>query len=125
MPIKAKRIQKKKTAAKPKKKTSKPRLSLDAVAADVRKLNLKIKGLEKPSPVQGPKGDSGPAGPPGVAGPIGLRGPKGDKGDPGPQGLPGEKGQPADLARIEALERRVAELEAKLSVQRAPTTGPV
>jgi hypothetical protein len=119
MPTKAKPI-KKKSAAKPKKSASKPRLTLDAVAADVRKLSLQIKGFEKSAPISGPKGDPGPAGPPGAPGPMGSRGPKGD---PGPQGPPGEKGAPADMVRIEALERRVAELEAKLSAQSAPTAA--
>jgi len=117
MPTKAKPI-KKKTAAKPKRKASKPRLSLDAVAANIRKLSLQVKGLEKRAPGSGPKGDQGPAGLPGAPGPIGARGPKGD---PGPQGPSGEKGMPADMGRVEALERRVAELEAKLSAQRVPT----
>jgi hypothetical protein len=119
MPTKAKAI-KKKPAAKPKKSASKPRLTLDAVAAEVRKLSSQIKGLGKPATVSGPKGDPGPAGPPGAPGPMGARGPKGDT---GPQGPPGEKGAPADMARIEALERRVADLEAKLSVQKAPTAA--
>lgn len=121
MPTKSKPIQKKKPAAKPRKQTPKPKLSLDAVAADVRKLSLRIKELEKLAPVPGPKGDVGPAGPPGGPGPTGPRGPKGEKGDPGLQGLVGEKGAPADMARIEALEHRVAGLEAKLSEHKAST----
>jgi hypothetical protein len=113
MPTKAKPI-KKKSAAKPKKTSPKPKLTLDAVAADVRKLSAKIGSLAKAAPVPGPKGDPGPAGPAGAPGPMGAQGPKGN---PGPQGLA------ADMSRIEALERRIAELEAKLSVQSASTAA--
>jgi hypothetical protein len=125
MPTKVKPT-KKKPAAKSKKKASKPRLTLSAVAAGVHKLSLQMKRFEKLAPVSGPKGDPGPAGLPGVPGPAGASGPmgaQGPKGDPGPQGPPGEKGAPADMKRIEALERRVAALEAKLSVQSGPTAA--
>jgi len=151
MPTKAKPI-KKKPAAKPKKTASKQRLTLDALASEVRKVSSQIKEFKKLASVPGPKGGPGPAGRPGAVGPtgaqgaMGAQGPKGDpgpaglpgavgptgaqgamgaqgpKGDPGPQGPPGEKGKPADMVRLEALERRVAELEAKLSAQFTSTS---
>ena len=108
MPTKTKAI-KKRPAAKPGKTASKPTLTLVALASEVRKLSLQIKELKKLTAVPEPKGNPGPAGPPGAQGPMGKQG------KPGLQGPAGEKGQPADMARIEALERRVAELEAKLS----------
>jgi hypothetical protein len=108
MPTKTKPIRKR-PAAKPKKTASKPTLTLVALASEVRKLSLQIKELKKLTAVPEPKGNPGPAGPPGAQGPMGKQG------KPGLQGPAGEKGQPADMARIEALERRVAELEAKLS----------
>jgi len=117
MPTKAKPIRKK-AAARPKKKVTKPRLTLDAVAADVRKLSAQIRAFGKPAPVAGPKGDPGPAGPQGAAGPQGIPGPAGVAGPTGargPKGDPGPQGAPSDVARIEALERRVADLEAKLA----------
>jgi len=122
MPTKAKAI-KKKPAAKPEKTASKPRITLDALASEVRKLSLQIREFKNLAPVPGPKGKPGPAGPPGVPGPTGAQGPMGTQGDPGPQGPRGEKGEPADMGRIEALERRVAELETKLSAQSALTSA--
>ncbi len=119
MPTKAKaKSIKKKPAAKPKKLPSKPRPPLDALTSEVRKLSSQIKEFKKQAPIPGPKGEPGPVGPPGVPGPPGAQGPMGSPGEPGPRG---EKGDPADMTRIEALERRVAELEAKLSVQSATT----
>ncbi len=118
MPTKAKPIKKKPAANK--KKVATPRVTLDVLAADVRKLSSQMKAFQKLAPVPGPKGDPGPAGPPGLPGPIGAQGPKGN---PGPQGPQGEKGAPADIGRIEALERRIAELETKLSVQSAASAA--
>jgi Collagen triple helix repeat (20 copies) len=98
-------------------------------------------GPQGPVGLKGDKGDSGPQGPPGPEGKKGEPGPqgpaglKGDKGDPGPQGPPGpegKKGEPgpqgpvglkgdkgdlADMARLEELGRRVAELENRLAPQ--------
>jgi hypothetical protein len=125
MPTKAKPI-KKKPAAKPKKTALKPRPTLDALAGEIRKIRLQIKEFKNPASVPGPKGNRGPAGPPGAAGPTGAQGVmgmQGPKGDPGPQGSPGEKGKAADMTRIEALERRVAELEQKLSAQSTSTAA--
>ncbi len=121
MPAKAKPTTKKKPAAKPRKPLVKPKANLDLFAADLKKLKLQISALEKRAPIPGPKGAPGPQGIPGEKGPGGPRGPKGDKGEAGLQGLAGEKGEPADMARIEALERKVAELEALLAAPKAAT----
>ncbi len=118
MPIKQKTAKTKKLAI-PRKPAAKPKLTLDALAADVRKLKLAVKQAQDRPGVPGPAGEigpAGPAGPVGAAGPTGPRGPKGEKGEAGLQGSPGA---PADMARLEALERRVAELEAKLAEKTA------
>jgi hypothetical protein len=118
MPTKAKPSKKKASAAKPRKETKKAKVSLESIAGDIRKLSGRTKALEARAPIPGPKGDLGPPGPQGDAGPQGPRGPKGEKGDPGPQGLAGpmgEKGDAADAACLDALERRIAELEKRLS----------
>ena len=172
MRTKSKPVHRKKAVATSRKATPKPKLTVDAVAANLRRLGLRLKQLELRAPVPGPKGDVGPvgpvgepgppgprgavgpAGPVGEPGPVGLKGdvgavgpagepgPPGPKGDVGPAGASGERGPaglrgakgdpgpqgpagaPADMKRIEALERRVAELEVQLSAlreQQAPT----
>ena len=74
-------------------------------------------GPQGPPGPQGEKGEPGPQGLPGPSGEKGAPGlqgppgPRGEKGDPGPQG---EKGEPADSARLDELERRIAELEKQL-----------
>jgi Collagen triple helix repeat (20 copies) len=117
-------------------------VSLDALAGQLNELGGRVAALEERAPVPGPEGkpgpqgslgpegrtgEPGPQGPPGPEGksgepgPQGPAGPKGDRGEPGPQGPAGpkgDKGDPVDTARLEALERRVAELENRLAVQR-------
>ncbi len=103
MPTKAKPAKKKPPAAKAKAKAPKslPKVSTTVLAADLRKLEGRIKTLEKRASVAGPKGDPGPAGP---------------KGDSGPQG-------PAvDTSRLDDLERRIADLAAQVAVK--PASAP-
>ena len=47
--------------------------------------------------------------------PAGLKGEKGDPGPQGPAGPKAERGDAADARRLDALERRVAELEKRLT----------
>lgn len=118
MPTKAKSSKKKAPPAKLQKEPKKAKVSLESIAGDIRKLSIRIKALEERAPIQGAKGDPGPPGPKGDRGPQGPRGSKGEKGDlgsPGPAGPKGEKGDPIDAARLEALERRIAELEGRLA----------
>jgi Collagen triple helix repeat (20 copies) len=98
---------------------------LDAQGIQIVNLYRRVKALEERAPVPGPMGPIGPKGEKGNSGPQGLVGPKSEKGDPGPQGPPGqkgEKGDPADIARLAALEQRVAELEQRLSIAQAQDT---
>ena len=93
-------------------------LSLEELTNHLAILNRRVTALEERAPVPG---SMGPRGEMGLLGPQGL---KGERGDPGPQGLPGqkgEKGDPADVARLETLERRVAELEQRLTVAKEGT----
>ena len=91
-------VAKKKTARK-----SAPKTKVDLLAAQVQKLGDRLKTLENTAPIPGP---AGPAGPPGQRGEAGL---------PGLPGAPGPKGDPADSARLEELERRITDLEARLT----------
>ncbi len=94
MPTKAKPAVKKASAKKNKKPQKvAPKVSLQGLSAEMKKLNSRIKALEDRKPA------AGPAGPPGEVGP---QGPKGD---------------PADTARLDALEHRIGELETKLASQ--------
>ena len=86
-------------------------------------------GLQGPAGSKGEKGDPGPQGPagskgekgdPGPQGPAGSKGEKGDPGPQGPAGSKGERGDAADARRLDALERRVGELEVRLT---APEGG--
>jgi hypothetical protein len=112
-------------------------LGLDELVNHLAIVNRRVTALEERAQMPGPMGPPGPMGlrgeqgligaqgPKGDSGPQGLPGPKGEKGDPGPQGPPGqkgEKGNPADDARLIALERRVAELEQRLSAAKAEGT---
>jgi len=112
MPTKAKPTKPKAPAAKARRtRKSALEVSLDALTSQLSELGRRVTVLEERAPIPGPwgeKSDSGPQGPPG---------PQGERGEPGPQGPPGPKGDngdPADMARLEGLERRIAELEKRL-----------
>jgi hypothetical protein len=123
MPTKAKPSKKKASVAKPPKETKRAKVSLESIAGNVRKLSGRIKALEERAAPRGPKGAPGPPGPQGDPGPQGQAGSKGEKGDPGlqgPAGSKGERGDAADARRLDALERRVGELEVRLT---APEGG--
>ena len=120
MPAKKKPAAKKAPAAKrkPVKKVA-PKANLSGLSAELKKLERRIAALEKQAPVAGPKGDPGPAGPRGNPGPAG---PKGEPGPAGPTGDAGPQGPPVDIARLEDLERRVADLAAQVAPKPAVTT---
>ncbi len=129
MPAKAKPAKKKAPAAKGKVKPAKKVASSVNLSAELRKLQTRVAALEKRAPVAGPRGVSGPAGPKGDPGPVGPKGdpgpagPKGNSGSVGPKGDAGPQGPPVDTARLEELERRVAELAAQLTPK--PTSATV
>jgi hypothetical protein len=112
MPTKAKPTRPKAPAAKARRtRKSALEVSLDALTSQLSKLGMRVTALEERAPIPGPRGENGN---PGLQGPPG---PQGGKGEPGPQGQPGpkgDKGDPADMIRLEAVERRVAELEKRL-----------
>ncbi len=123
MPARTKPAKKKAPAAKARVKPAKkvaPKVKPDGLSTQLKKLEARISLLEKRAPVAGPKGDPGPTGPKGNPGPAG---PKGDPGPAGPKGDPGPQGVPADAARLDVLERRLAELAAQLTPK--PTTAAV
>lgn len=72
---------------------------IDALDADIGKLDPlfnRINSLSHPKGPKGPKGDRGPPGANGVSGSNGSKGLKGDPGPPGIKGIKGEKGDPGD-----------------------------
>jgi hypothetical protein len=128
MPTKAMSTRQKAPAAAARKtRKSALEVSLDALTGQLNELGGRVAALEERAPVPGPGGKRGPhglAGPEGKKGdpgPQGPPGPEGERGEPGPQGSAGpkgDKGDPVDMARLEALERRVAELENRLAAQK-------
>lgn len=53
----------------------------------------------------------------------GISGPKGDQGEPGPAGPKGDDGVAADMSRVEALEKQVAELNSDNTQMGMITSG--
>ncbi len=108
MPAKSKSSKQKKAPAAKKKtvKKSAPKAKADTLAGQIQKLSSRLRALENREQIPGPAGKPGPPGP------------KGDPGPAGQAGAPGPKGDPADSARLEVLERRVAELETQLAALR-------
>jgi len=98
--------------------------SLGALKDDIAKMRVGGQGQDGPigpRGLQGEKGDRGAIGPMGAVGPQGDKGEKGDKGPAGPAGPQGErgvKGDPGTSADVQALEKRVADLE-----KRGPVSG--
>lgn len=75
------------------------------------------RGAKGPRGEKGPMGDRGPRGPAG-RGARGATGPQGDQGRRGPQGLPGTQGPQGpqgDPASTSGLDRRVQDLEARIT----------
>lgn len=101
MPKKAKPTKPRVPAAKKKTRKNVLETRLAALADKLNGLSGRLARLEDRAPVPGPRGDPGPQG---------RRGPIGEK---------GEKGEPEDSARLDALERRIAELEKQLATPKA------
>ena len=98
MPSKAKSSKKERAPAARKKAAQKkpPIKKADLFAKQIQKLNSRLTELEKSARIQGPAGAPGP---------------------------PGPKGDPADPARLNALEQRIRELEARLTAPQQ--TNPI
>jgi hypothetical protein len=105
MATKAKISKKKKAPAAKKKpaRKSAPKANAELLAQQIQKLSARVRALESKASVPGPagaKGGTGPAGPQGIPGPAGPMGPKGELADP---------------ALFFDLERRIRELESRLT----------